>query len=82
MEVNSTKDGKVHMDKNKLSPGNNGGHTLSILDSRLILVVKHCRRQANIIVAVYKCLKLANFNKSKVHLGCLNRFIVLMALCQ
>ena len=61
--------------------GNNGGHTPSSLDSRLIVVVSQASRQADDILAVYKLLKFTNFN-SKARLGCLNGFIVPMASYQ
>ena len=64
------KDRRVCADENR----ENGSHMPSSLSGRSIVVV----RQADDILAV---LKFTNFN-FKACLGCLNRFIVLIALYQ
>ena len=59
-------------------PGKNGGHMPSSLGGRLT-VVRQAGRQADEILADYKIFKIQNFN-SKACLGCLNRFVVPIAL--
>ena len=40
IDLMATKDRKVYVDENKLSPGKNGHHKLSGLGSRLIVLIR------------------------------------------
>ena len=81
MRVNGMKNRKACVDENQLFDlVKNEGHIPSSLGSRLIVVIRPTSRQYSCTYFT-KLLKFANLN-SKAYLGCLNGFMVLMALYQ